>query len=58
MFRGMYIYMCIYIYIYIYIYNAVIHEDLSVPTIRAEMTTFSVMYRDKITTRPNELTTA
>ena len=38
-----------------YILNKVIHADLKVPTIREEITTFNVNYRDKITTHPNEL---
>jgi len=32
--------------------------DLKVPTIREEITKFSVKYRDKITTLPNELESA
>jgi hypothetical protein len=35
--------------------NKVIHADLKVPTIGEEITKFSVKYRDKITTHPNEL---
>ena len=35
--------------------NKVIHAGLKVPTIREEITKFSVKYRDKITTHPNEL---
>jgi hypothetical protein len=38
-----------------YISNKVLHTDLKVPTIREEITKFSVRYRDKITTHPNEL---
>jgi hypothetical protein len=38
-----------------YVSNKVIHEDIKVPTIREEITKFSVKYRDKITTYPNEL---
>ena len=38
-----------------YISNKVVHADLKVPTIRDEITKFSVKYRDKITTHPNEL---
>ena len=30
-------------------------KGLKVPTIKEEMTKFSVRYRDKITTHPNEL---
>jgi len=44
------------LYIYIYISNNVLHADLKVPTHREEMTKFSVKYRDKTTTHPNELT--
>jgi len=38
-----------------YTSNKVIHADLKVPTIREEITKFSVKYRDKITTHPNEI---
>jgi len=38
-----------------YISNKVVHADLKVPTIRDEITKFSVKYRDKITTHPNEI---
>jgi hypothetical protein len=31
-----------------------LHIDLKVPTIREEITKFSLKYRDKITTHPNE----
>ena len=43
------------IYIYIYISNKVLHADLKVPTIREEITKFSVKNRDKITIQPKEL---
>jgi hypothetical protein len=33
----------------------VLHADLKVPTIREEITKFSVKYRYKITTLPNKL---
>jgi len=33
----------------------VLQADLKVPTIREEITQFSVKYRDKIITQPNEL---
>jgi hypothetical protein len=33
----------------------VLHTDLKVPTVREEITKFSVKYRDKITTHPNKL---
>jgi hypothetical protein len=39
-----------------YISNKVLHTDLKVQTVREKMTKFSVKYRDKITTNPNELT--
>jgi len=39
----------------VYISNKVLHAVLKVPTIREEMTKFSVKYRDKITTHQNEL---
>jgi hypothetical protein len=35
--------------------NKVLHAALKVPTIREEITKFSVKYRDKITTHPNKL---
>ena len=38
-----------------YIPNKVLRADLKVPAIRKEITKFSVKYRDKITTNPNEL---
>jgi hypothetical protein len=38
-----------------YIPNKILHTDVKIPTIREEMTKFSVKYRDKITTHPNEL---
>jgi hypothetical protein len=37
-----------------YISNKVLHTDLKIPTVREEITKFSVKYRDKITTHPNE----
>jgi hypothetical protein len=36
--------------------NKVIHAELKVPTVRKEITKFSVKYRDKITTHINKLT--
>jgi hypothetical protein len=36
--------------------EVVLHTDLKVSTIKEEITKFSVKYRDKITTHPNELT--
>jgi hypothetical protein len=38
-----------------YIPNKSLHTDLKIPTIRVEVTKFSVKYTDKITTQPNEL---
>jgi hypothetical protein len=38
-----------------YVPNKVTHADLTVPTIREEMTKFNVKYRDKITTHSNGL---
>jgi hypothetical protein len=38
-----------------YISNEVLHTGLNVPTIRLEITKFSIKYRDKITTHPNKL---
>jgi hypothetical protein len=37
------------------VYLTVSHTGLKVPTIREEIKKFSVKYRDKITTHPNEL---
>jgi len=46
----------VYVYIYIYIYIKQIYTyRLKVPTIREEVTKFSVKYRGKITTHLNEL---
>jgi hypothetical protein len=39
----------------VYISKQVLYTDLKVPTIREEITKFSVKYTDKITTHPNEL---
>jgi len=41
-----------------YILNRTIHADLKVPTVREEITKFSVKYRHKITTHTNELASA
>jgi hypothetical protein len=38
-----------------YTSNRALHIDLKVPTIREEITKFSVKYRDKITTHPKQL---
>jgi hypothetical protein len=38
-----------------YIPNKILHTYLKIPTIREEITKFSVKYRVKITTHPNEL---
>jgi hypothetical protein len=38
-----------------HISNKVLQTDLQVPTVREEITKFSVKYRDQITTHPNEL---
>jgi hypothetical protein len=35
--------------------NKVTHAELKVPTVREEITKFSVKYRDEVTTHPNEL---
>jgi hypothetical protein len=37
------------------IYLTVLHTGLNVPSIRKEMTKFSLKYRHKITPHPNEL---
>jgi hypothetical protein len=38
-----------------YISNRILHTDIKLPTVREEITKFSVKYRDKITTHTNEL---
>jgi hypothetical protein len=38
-----------------YIPNTILRTDLKIPTIREEITNFSLKYKDKITTYPNEL---
>jgi hypothetical protein len=38
-----------------YVANKVLHADLKLPTIREEITKYSVKYRDKISTHTNEL---
>jgi hypothetical protein len=35
--------------------NKILYTDLKIPTIREEITKFTVKYRDKITTHPKEL---
>jgi hypothetical protein len=36
-------------------FYVVLHTDIKLPTIREEITNFSVKHRDQITTHPNEL---
>jgi hypothetical protein len=38
-----------------YVPNTVLHTDLQIPTVKAEITNFSTKYREKLTTHPNEL---
>jgi murein L,D-transpeptidase YcbB/YkuD len=38
-----------------YVPNTVLHTDLQIPTVKAEITNFSTKYRKKLTTHPNEL---
>jgi len=35
--------------------NTVLHIDLQMPTVKAEITNFSTKYREKLLTHPNEL---
>jgi hypothetical protein len=37
-----------------YLPNKILHTDLKIPTVREEITKFSIKYRDKITTHPDE----
>jgi len=41
-----------------YVPNPIIHTDLQIPTVKAEITNFSTKYREKLITNPNELTPA
>jgi hypothetical protein len=41
-----------------YVPNTLLHTDLQIPTVKAEITNFSIKYREKLTTHPNELTPA
>jgi len=38
-----------------YVPNTILHTDLQMPTVKAEITNFSTKYRQKLITRPNEL---
>ena len=38
--------------------NKIIHADLQMPTVKAEITSYSIQHREKLTTHPNELTPA
>jgi hypothetical protein len=38
-----------------YVPNTIIHNDLQIPTVKAEITNFSTRYREKLITHPNEL---
>ena len=40
---------------YRYVPNTVIHTDLQIPTVKAEITNYSTKYREKLNTLPNEL---
>jgi len=39
-----------------YVPNTIIHTDLQIPTVKAEITNFSTKYREKLIIHPNELT--
>jgi hypothetical protein len=41
-----------------YVPNTLLHTDLQIPTVKAEITNFSIKYREKLVTHPNELTPA
>jgi hypothetical protein len=38
-----------------YVPNTILHTDLQIPTVKAEITNFSTKYREKLITHPNEL---
>jgi len=38
-----------------YVPNTILHTDLQIPTVKAEITNFSTKYRGKLITHPNEL---
>jgi len=38
-----------------YILNTILHTDLQIPTVKAEITNFSTKYREKLITHPKEL---
>jgi len=38
-----------------YVQNTILHTDLQIPTVKAEITNFSTKYREKLITHPNEL---
>jgi hypothetical protein len=39
-------------------YRTLLHTDLQIPTVKAEITNLSIKYQEKLTTHPNELTGA
>jgi hypothetical protein len=41
-----------------YVPNTLLHTDLQIHTVKAEITNLSIKYRQKLTTHPNELTPA
>jgi len=38
-----------------YVPNTILHTDLQIPTVKAEITNFSTKHREKLITHPNEL---
>jgi len=38
-----------------YVPNTILHTDLQIPTVKAEITHFSTKYREKLITHPNEV---
>jgi len=41
-----------------YVPNTILHTNLQIPTVKAEITNFSTKYREKLITHPNELISA
>ena len=41
-----------------YVPNTILHTDLQIPTVKAEITNYSTKYSDKLLIHPNELVPA
>jgi hypothetical protein len=39
-----------------YVPNTILHTDLQIPTVKAEITNFNTKYREKLIIHPNEIT--